>query len=126
MNKQSKNIMKEESFSKNPPDIRGENYVFVKYSDLMDFIQSVNDASIALSRLAIVSADIKLMSTRPEARDGLLQKLMDMSDIKLSRLLQPKSLELAELGKDMDRKSKSIVSPLIDSQNGQTRKSRKR
>lgn len=126
MNKQSKNTTNEKSSSKNPPDISGENYVFVKYSDLLDFIQSVNDASIALSRLAIVSADIKLMSTRPEAQEGLLQKLMDMSDIKLSRLLAPKTYELAELGKLMEKKLNSFVLPLADSANGRTRKSRKR
>lgn len=126
MIKQSKHTNKEKSFSKNPPDISGESYVFVKYSDLMDFIRSVKDASIALFHLATVSAGIKLMSMRPEEIEKLSQRLMDISDIKPNRLSVPKKYEAGGSEKFMEMISKSFDSHLVDSPTGRIRKSRKR
>jgi hypothetical protein len=130
MNWQLKGTSKEKSSSKNPPDINGENYVFVKYSDLMDLLQSAKNASIALSHLATSSADIKLMSMRPTAWSTVgvesSQKSTDISDTKQNKQSQPRSSEADAFGLNMERISKSTVSPLPDSANGRMRKSRKK
>lgn len=126
MKKQSRNTMIEKSSSKNPLDIKGESYVFVKYSDLMDLIRSAKDASIALSHLANVSADIKLMSMRPAMKGGSYVKWMDISDTKPSTRSLNRISEVSESGCNMDKTLRFTDLPLLDSQNGQTKKSRRR
>jgi hypothetical protein len=126
MNKQSKNITQEKDSSKNLQDINGGSYVFVKYSELMALQQSANDASIALYHLASVSAGIKLMSLRPEVSEGLSQKLTAISDTKRNTQSLNRISEPDVFGTNMERTSKSIDSPLLDSTNGRTRKSRRK
>lgn len=126
MKKQLKNTTIEKSSSKNPHDIKGESYVFVKYSDLMALIQSAKDASIALSHLANVSADIKLMSMRPGMKGGSYVKWMDISDIKPSTRSLNRISEVSESGCNTDKTLRFTDSPLLESADGQTKKSRRR
>lgn len=126
MKKQSRNTTIEKSSSKNPPDIKGESYVFVKYSDLMALIQSAKDASIALSDLAITSAGIKLMSMRPEMKGGSYVKWMDISDTKPSTRSLNRISAVKESDCDMDKTLRFTDLPLVDSANGRTKKSRRR
>lgn len=126
MKKQTPVTGRDASSSGNLRDIPEENYVFVKYSDFMDFLQSVKDASTALSHLVTASADIKLMSMRPTAREGLSQKLTGISDIKQSMQLLNKLSEADGSKRRTGKTSKSTDSHSADSRNGQTKKSLKK
>lgn len=126
MRKQSKGINKDASSSKKANGISEENYVFLKFSDYMDFLQSVKNASIALSKVVSTNVDIKLMSMRLEAREELSQKLMDISVTKLNTLLHNRQSGADGLGKSMVKRSRSLDSHLQDSANGRMKRSRKR
>lgn len=126
MNKQYKDITQEKGSSKNPLGMLGVNYCFVKYSEIEDLKRSANDASIALSKVARSVSDIKLMSMRSEASEGLSQKLTATSDTKHNTQLLNRTSEPDGFATDTERISKSIVSPLPDSPSGRTRKSRRK
>ena len=132
MNKQSKGTSNGKNSSKNPLGMLGANYCFVKYSEIEALRRSANDASIALSRLAKASADIKLMSLRPDLKPtawtnaGLSQKLTDTWATRHNTPLPSRISEADAFGLNTEKISKSIDSPLPDSPDGQTRKSRRR
>ena len=108
------------------PGISKENYVFVRYSEIMDLRLKLNVASTALLNLGESLVDTKLMSMRPEVLAELSAKLTGTSDTKPRKPLPTKALEADALGRNTAKKSKSTGSPLAGSRTGQSRKSRKR
>jgi hypothetical protein len=113
--------------TKKATDISEENYVFVRYSEIMDLRQKLSDASRVMSNLAASLVNTKWMSMRPEAREGLSQKLTGQSVT-----LTPNTLSAIEdLGKGeysnlTGKILKSIDSPLTDSKHGRKRKSQRK
>lgn len=104
----------------------GVNFCFVKYSEVEDLRQKLNDASIALSQTAKSLADIKWMSMRPREKEESLQKSMGISDIKQHMLLHNRTSGPDAFEIDGEKALKYIGLPWADLISGQRRKSQKK
>jgi len=104
----------------------GVNYCFVKYSEVEDLRQKLNDASIALSQAAKSLVSIGWMSTARMDNVASYAKSTDISDTNRNTLLPNRDLEPDAFGINMVKKSKFIDSHSTGLPTGQTKKSRKK
>jgi len=128
MKKPSSSTNNASDSSKKVLGIDAANYCFVRYSEIEDLRRSANDASIALSRIAKLCADIKLMSMRNGkwTTDELLQKLMDTSVTRPSTRLVNRISEVTESNCDTDKELKFTDLPLPNLHTGRKKRLHKR
>lgn len=107
-------------------DISQENVVFVRYSEIEDLRQQLNNVSHATSNLATSLSNIVLMSLRT-AKDGkLLPRSTDTKGIKPHEVAFYKNSDLGAFAKRTDKRLKNTDSRSNGYRPGMIERSRRR